>query len=215
MRKLILLLGVAVAEFPYQHLTQSWIWGEGFPNILFIDGFSSGSISDKEASVKSYSDHGFIQIHAQSDCLYIDFVKRPPGRIFPLEEKFCSTMLPAAIAEFMDSTFESIQIRWAHVHISSDTYELACKCYVHTFISMGLTRIGERSPISVSHESVNDFCRREEVEIIARPPLEGDIGHIPISVSPMTKEILRKTASTIVIERTLPDLSVEQTFIKN
>jgi hypothetical protein len=132
------------AHFPDEFVFQSWIWGEGIPEILIIDDNLDICIDEKDCNLSRYIDHGFIQIHATSDCLYIDLVKRPPGRLFPLEERFCSTMLPAAISEFMESTLPSIEIKMAQVDINSENHQAACKCYVRTFINMGLTLIGER-----------------------------------------------------------------------
>lgn len=153
-------------------ITQSWIWGPDMPR----SDYSNIPLA------LAYPEHGFIQLSSDFyRFLSIDLVKRPTSDYFSNQARFCSSVLPAAIHEFVSSN--NILIEWLQaVTITVDTsnYSTACKCYMRTLIAIGFNEISK----SVVHlAEVDTFCNNHRLyEIIGKPPA-GRIGHLP-AISP-------------------------------
>jgi hypothetical protein len=181
---LLLLFGLTGS----QSKSQTWIWGRTIP--------------EKMEDILDFSDHGFIRIQSSSDdSLQISLVKRPPHDLYSENEKFCSSMVPAAIAEFMDGSMMD-RLTSVFVSINAHPYRAACKCYMRTLISMGMNRIGEGSGIVVGPDRVEEYCDYKHESITGRPVVVGGFGNSPMTDSIDTdREKLRQTSSFVLVER--------------
>lgn len=171
--KNVILLGVSVLDATFMGdeesiITQSWIWGPDMPR----SDYSNIPLA------LAYPEHGFIQLSSDFyQFLSIDLVKRPPNDYFSDQARFCSSVLPAAIYEFV--SYNNILIDFLQaVTITVDTshYSAACKCYMRTLIAIGFNEIYS----SIVHSSdVDTFCSDHRFyEIVGKPPA-GQRGHLP------------------------------------
>ena len=174
---------------------QTWIWGEGGPAFLY----------DRNEEIELLSEiphHGFIQLEYKPrvKAIVISLVKRPPGALFPRSEKFCSRMLPAAMAEFI--RIHNIgKIKSISVIVEADPHIAACKCYMRTMISMGLTRVGDDR--IVGEDDVEAFCvLKPPRHIGATSIINGRSGHSPITVSVSDLQLLYSTVTQIISHTT-------------
>ena len=181
---LLLLAGLANGQIK----SQTWIWGRSIPR--------------KMDDINDFRDHGFIRIQSSSeDRLDIALVKRPPPHLYNSDEKFCSSMVPAAIAEFMDGSGMD-RVKSVFVEINAHPYRAACKCYMRTLISMGLNRIGEGSGVVVGGDRIEEYCDYKHQSITGRPVVEGTFGYSPMTDYIDTdREKLRQTSTFVLVER--------------
>jgi hypothetical protein len=188
----ILFVGTVTGAVQGPIHVKSWIWGEDVPALISDD-------SDKISSPSDYPDHGFIElvISEPESAILISLVKRPPAAYFPEDEKFCTHMLPAALADMVEETFMT-NIQSISVYLDADPYRPACKCYMRTFIRMGLNRIGQGSGIIVNEGDVESFCDYSHDAIIGRPAIQGGSGHVPSGVSEEDRRKLSETVSFIL-----------------
>jgi hypothetical protein len=107
-----------------QEIAQTWIWGER-PPLFLLDR------NEEIEFLHGLDRHGFIRLiyNRKSKLLRIDLVKRPPEYLFPASVRFCSTMLPTTISEFIER-YDLHEIESMHVHIDAHPYSAACKCYL-------------------------------------------------------------------------------------
>ena len=171
--------------------TQTWIWGEGVPDIVDPD-------SDETEFDLDYPEHGFIQIDGDLDemSISIELVRRPPSSLYPESEPFCSKMLPAAIADFMEVHLMTI-VTEISVFIYGHPYIAACKCYVRTMMQMGLGRIEDE--LISSPNMVEEFCARREAYLFGKPVVDGAFGHTPDQVSQRDLNILRHSVTSVLV----------------
>ena len=172
MRLTVGLAGLQTAIGASPTTIHSWVWGPGVPRIV------ATSNEDMESPV-DYMDHGFIQLATAHDVgqISVVLVKRPPSDLFPRDEKFCSTMLPAAMVEHAEATGLK-SIKSVLIHFDAHPYRAACKCYMRLLISMGLNRVGQGSGVVVHPSQVEEFCDYEQPEMFGRP-VDGVAGHPP------------------------------------
>lgn len=190
-------LMLVVAVVGQDEILQSWIWGEGVPQVV-------SRFADQDEDMKllsDYSDHGFIQLlyRKSTDGLTINLVKRPPGRFYSESEPFCSKMLPAAIARFLEH-HQIPTVSEVSVVVDGHPYLAACKCYIRVMISMGLARVGEGSGVVVTPSLVEDFCGWRPKSIVGKPTVPGAMGHSPASVSEADTVKLSTSSSMVLVD---------------
>jgi hypothetical protein len=165
---ILLLLGTASCSSDSPVVRVAWVWGETIPQ----------SDHSSLPLVEVYPEHGFIQLSSDFETLFVDLVKRPPAHLFPEEQSFCSSVLPAAIYDFFSAIhgpgIEAIQR--VHVVMDTLTYEAACKCYMRTFVAMGFDHVDGSS---VSFSEITQFCRQGERHEISATPARRQRGHLP------------------------------------
>jgi hypothetical protein len=169
-----LVVNVGIAQALSETTIQTWVWGEDIPRLLDINR----SPMELFELPDDYPDHGFIQLeyNRKEEEMRLILIRRPPSRLFSKTEPFCSTMLPAAIGEFMRH-LEIKRVKQIAVHIDADPYIAACKCYMRTFIRMGLSKVGTEN----IHD-INRFCSSKHSTIVATPEDESSWGHAPSGV---------------------------------
>ena len=192
MKLTALLCLVGINSVVSKETTMTWIWGKGKPtrNPMF---------KEEGKLLSDFTDHGFIQLQ-YSDILgaiSIKLVKRPPNEFYPESNKFCSKMLPATIADFID-IHHIPRIEAINVTLDAHPYMAACKCYMRTMISMGLNRVGLGEGVVVTSDQVEDFCAWRPTSITGRPAVERSLGHSPATVSLEDMDQLRSTVSSIL-----------------
>ena len=144
--------------------SKAWIWGDSPPPpaLVFED--------EHKPLAWQYPEHGFIELTWLFDRVEIHLVKRPPARFFPENEKFCSTMLPAAIRDILETNEVPVElIQIIGVTIDAYPYRAACKCYMRVLMGMGLNRVGGGDGVVVTENKLEEFCDYEHVRIEGRP----------------------------------------------
>jgi hypothetical protein len=136
--------------------TMSWIWGSTIPESS--DGVGDGSLDISER----YPDHGFMQISSKGgESLNIDLVKRPPPRLFPIGESFCSQLLPVGVVFlFGEKGWPIRDLKEINVTIASKySYDSACKCYIGLMIEMGFNFI---NGLERGNDAKSELCEIEK-----------------------------------------------------
>jgi hypothetical protein len=120
-------------------------------------------------SLVSDESPGFIELSflESSGQLSIDAVRRPS--LFPANFKFCSNLLPAAIADFVTKKLEISLDKISTVYTYNAAVDslVACKCYAGVMVKMGFDMINGHRVIDVS-----EFC-----EVNGNPELIGRISN--------------------------------------
>jgi hypothetical protein len=115
-----------------------------------------GDLDDVETlNLRSTESSGFIQLSFDGVGLGINYVRRPTR--WNQEHRFCSSILPAAIHDFMERKLhmEVEKIDNISVYNMADKPKVACKCYIGLMINMGFNIINGRT----IHEH-HSFCER-------------------------------------------------------
>lgn len=201
MKLLATLISATIAGGPVT--IESWVWGSDIPVIVYTNN------ADMVSPVE-YKDYGFIQLATEHESrqLSVVLVKRPPGYMYPSNEKFCSSLLPAAVAEHMATTGVT-DIQSVSIHIDAYPYRAACKCYFRLLVSMGMNRVGLGSGVVVPPSQEDEFCDYDQVHLIGRPVEEGSSGHSPVTPT-LARDIqkLRRSAHYNYIDRSKKQLTV-------
>jgi hypothetical protein len=129
----------------------AWVWGP-----LESESTGWGSVAE------TFHDNGLIDLYLLDDkSLYIAYVVRPPGDLYPARSPFCSTLLPIAVKEFISRTGLVESLKSVEVELEAGPYLIfACKCYVRLMLSMQVSLINGREP--PSPEGVQDYCKSVE-----------------------------------------------------
>jgi hypothetical protein len=148
-----------------------------------------------------FPNHGFIQLETgEHDSININLVKRPPPEFYPAYEKFCSKFLPAAMLDLMEEASMIDGVSEVRVFMTKDSYTAACRCYMKTFLAMGLPRIGETYGVVISASDIDEFCVHPQPMLRARPVSLGEVGRAPGGVSFEDRLALAKSAKFVLVE---------------
>jgi hypothetical protein len=101
---------------------------------------------------------GFIELSFDGYELSIDLVRRPSH--IPLGDKFCTSMLPAAVADFISTImgsygFHVTSIERMEVFNIADNPMAACRCYARVMVNMGFALINGKLADS---DSIPELC---------------------------------------------------------
>ena len=176
-------------------VVQSWVWGPDVPKII-------DSLNEDLDVPADYPDYGFIQLQKiQTDWISINMVKRPPHHMYSRTKRFCSEMLPAAMTEFM-RMWNMNEVAAVSVYILAEPYMAACKCYLGTMVSMGLTRIEGNSQDRIANSTnIESLCEREKyVSVTARPAKRGATGYAPANIGNTELDLLRESVDFVRID---------------
>ena len=192
MRPIIVLLSlIQTYGWDLGFRSQVWIWGDHIPPRWT----ASQSLS------REFPDHGMIELSLLHDVLKINIVKRPPFWLWPTHERFCSSMLPAAINSlFRDNHIDVATLRQVTVQVDADPYIVGCSCYLRVILRMGFAiRINRQD---VSQENVPAICELMDPspEIVIGWLEEGAHATLP----PVTKADMDRLTRTSRVVSSFP-----------
>ena len=112
----------------------------------------------EELTLEADESPGFIELSFDGYELSIDLVRRPSH--IPLGDKFCTSMLPAAMAHFISTImstygFDATSIERMKVVNMADNPMAGCRCYARLMVNMGFALINGKQTNS---ESVPELC---------------------------------------------------------
>ena len=134
-------------------VTTTWVWPPLRPD-EDVDLFLS------DLSLSSSRDKSFIRLVRMDDMISIDLIQK--GRSW--EGSFCSTMLPATMAQFIASHGIDIEkdISRIKVYNVAEPRVRGCVCYVKLMVSMGFNFVNRWR---LREKDVPRFCERMPYEI--------------------------------------------------
>ena len=179
-----MLLGVAYGQLvePAYEVATTYVFGE-FEDL-------------DELTLDADESPGFIELSFDGYDLSIDLVRRPSH--IPLGEKFCTAMLPAAVAEFVSTTmamrgFDLNSIDRVAVYNIAEDPVVGCRCYARVMVNMGFAVInGKRTdPASVPEACERIAKASNGVEIWGTADWEKSVEKRLPPVHPVAVDILR------------------------
>ena len=141
-----LLLAVVVNSVNGVKVVTTWVFGH-------VDDLTSyaGDINNRLREAQS---PGFIRLSFDGSAFEIALVRRPSG--WPINERFCSVMLPAAVHAFFElhDEFSVKQIQDIGVVNRAIPREAGCRCYVALMRAMGANTINDLPDVVPA-----EFCK--------------------------------------------------------
>ena len=103
--------------------------------------------------------------------LEIKFVKRPPASLWQ-EETFCSSALPAAVAQVINSPTLKQPITRMMVVVSAVPFVAGCRCYAKSLLAFGMNVINGEIAEPMEYGAVCDRPR-DEISVLVGSKIES------------------------------------------